>query len=273
MKNLEAIVDWKREWLERHRKAQDIVPLVQRSLEESEWEVATIEECPPEAEWTSASNLEARLEQEYGHLQQTLPMLPDYDPERISGVAASGTAGSQSLYEMVLEMRSWGTPRVLEYVEARTLAYQELQKAHSRPQVVRALLKSRLALPQQSLERFDRASRAYDSVRAGTGTRTAAAVEMRTLLDGVKGDLWNRARQQPGEKMTWEKMAPRLVRRGAEQWELTQLIDQWQTRESLCGRLSTVLKDREGLTEVHLDDLWAQLLDHLKIVLEWIQVV
>ena len=103
--------------------------------------------------------------------------------------------------------------------------------------------------------------------KAGTTPKTSTAVEIRTLIDGVKGDLFNLARKWQKENMSWEEMVERLARGEIEKQEL---LDQKKVHSSLISRLSDVLKDREGGSITNIENIWIQVLDHLYVLLNLI---
>ena len=90
---------------------------------------------------------------------------------------------------------------------------------------------------------------------------SAAALHMRTLVDGVKGELFERARIAKGEKMDWALMSARL---GSDALRAVSLRNQETFREALYKDLSGTAKLR-GVGSP--DDLWSRTLDHLLVVL------
>jgi len=200
MKGLEAKRDYFREWLKRCGKAQESAPSIQQALEITEWELEALTNRPDEADEIQLGDLEARFEREYDHVAQTLPMMPEYDPGAIPTLTAVTTSGSASTYVYVTRVGGLGTQKAKDYADKYTITYRELQEAQSRPKEVEALLQKLGG--SQTLERFSSAQKACSMSKSGIGARTAAALEMRTLLDGVKGDLFEKARRRQGENMT-----------------------------------------------------------------------
>jgi hypothetical protein len=147
--------------------------------------------------------------------------------------------------------------------------YTQLRESQERPKKVRDLLTN---LNDKSLiERFDRALKAFSATRTGTTERTAASLEMRTLLDGLKGYLWKTARRHDRENMKWELMAERLAKGMVGGYEWQTLIEQESKYTQLFNTLSAVGKDRTSITQERLDLLWGQLLDHIQVVLTMIK--
>jgi hypothetical protein len=170
-------------WLERFAKADRIAPYVQQGLETTEWEIEALRQSPDEAIEvpfpTSAKVY--RLRNEY--LSESLPMLHDYTIPAMASTIASTSAGSASTYGWIAQLGDLDIPHVQEYSKKYTMQYWQIQENQSRPWTVRALLQ-RLGNPQ-TIQRFDRALKAYQATKTGTGERTAAAGDMRTLLYGI----------------------------------------------------------------------------------------
>ena len=227
MEGLEAKKAYLREWLERYKKAQDVVPSVQRNLEMTEWEMRALADRPEEAEEIPLDDLETRFDREYNHLIRVLPMMPEYDPGSIPTLTAVTTSGSASTYVYVSRVGDLGTKEAQEYSRKHTVAYRKLQATQERPKEVRSLVE-KLANPQ-TLERFDQASDAYFATRSGTGKRNAAAGAMRTLLDGVQGDLFKIASRWPRENMKWDTMVERLSKGEIEGTEHKELLSLFST--------------------------------------------
>jgi hypothetical protein len=265
---LEAKSEYLKEWIERYKGAQEVVQYVQTNLDTTEWELQALNNRPDEADEIPLADLYTKFDRDYDYLTSALPMMPQYSPDAFLNSTAVSTSGSASVYEYVARVGDMGVPAAQAYSRKYTAIYHELQAAQARPKAIRDLL-GKLGNPQTQ-ERFDRALMAYSAAQSGTGERTTAALEMRTLLDGIKGDLFKKARRRPKENMSWSEMAARLAKgipRGTEQQELA---DQELVRTSLISRLSDIAKDREGGSLTNLDNLWTQISDHIYIVLSLI---
>jgi len=253
------------EWLRRAKKTQDAVPIVQTILEVTDWEIEALSNYPEEADEIPLAGLAVKLERDHSYLINALPLPPDYSTGVLLNATAVTTSGSAGVYDYVTRVGDLGTPQAISYSEKFGGLYHDLLEAHSRPQTVRNLL-TKLNNPQ-TLERFDTAYKAYMAAKSGVGTRTAAATEVRNLLDGVKGDLFQMARTSPDENMTWDEMVERLSKGISSGPEHQELVHQGSERSRLISRLSDVLKDREGGSVTNLDNVWTLLLDHTYTVL------
>lgn len=254
-------------WLERHVKAQEIAPIVEHALEVTEWEYEALRERPEVADEIPFPTPLEDYHRRNQVLWDSLPMLPEFYISDILTTSGSSAGSAMSTYGYIARVGDIEEPEAREYSQKHTLQYWQIQERQLRPSQVRNQIQ-RLRNPN-TVERFDRAIDAYSATRFGGGTRTAAAAEMRTLLDGIKGDLWQRARRLPGEKMTCDIAADRLAKGEAEK---TEIIIQFEERDRLYNRLSSILKDREGGSVTNLDHVWTQLLDHIYAVLNLIDL-
>lgn len=264
---LEAKKEYLTEWLARFKKAQGVLPPVQMHIDLTDWELDALTNSPDGAEDISIEELEEKIEGDYRFLQKALPMMPDYDFSTLTdstSVAVSGATGESGFSGYVANVGELGTQEAIAYSRIYIDRYQELQESQFRPQVVRDLVKK---LGVQAIERFDRAFNAYIAFKSGIGERTAAALEMRTLIDGIKGDLFQRARSVPRENMTWKIMVQRLLKEKSGGIEENTFIAQEANRDTLINSLSDVAKDREGKSSKNLGLLWMQTLDHIYVIL------
>lgn len=87
---------------------------------------------------------------------------------------------------------------------------------------------------------------------------------MRNVFNGVKGDLFEKARKTPNENMTWITMYQRLAKGENERQAL---LRNDTVRTSLNKDLSETLKDRANSSTNNIDNLWTQTLDFIYTVL------
>lgn len=71
--------------------------------------------------------------------------------------------------------------------------------------------------------------------------------------------------------MTWATMSMRLAKGGHRGEECAQLTQQETIRSTLYDSLSDIVKDRDSGFPANLDNLWAQSLDHIYVVLDLVQ--
>lgn len=252
------------EWLIRFNQAKDIAPHVYRVLQNVKWQKDALKNQPDEAAEIPTGDLSASIDAAHIHLMNTFPLMPEYSRVSANTTGAYSASAGSGIYNFVARVGDLGTPAAKAYSEKFTGLYRNLQVAQDRPQEVRRLVE-RLR-QSQTLARFDTAYKSYLEIKAG-GSRAGAAGNVRTLLDGIKGDLFEKARKSPKENMTWETMAGRLVAGASADEDRKQLVLKLINHQSLVNRLSEVLKDREAGSLTNLDDLWTQVLDHIFTVL------
>jgi len=252
-------------WLQNFEQAQDIVPRVQKELEKTEWEIDALSNLPDEAAEIPSGDMTVLFDNDFKYLTHALPMIPTFDVSQLSSSDAISASGTMSVYEYVSRIGDIETPKAFEFSNHYTLKYQEIQLAHDRPNEVRNLLAK---LPSKNTsERFERAEKSYMLFKAGNGEKTSAAIEMRTFVDGLSGDLFQVARKWEKENMTWERMAERLSKGDTAGVEYNEMIRQKGIHSSLINRLSEIGKDREGGSATNLNHIWTELLDHVFTVL------
>ncbi len=260
-RKLKELVGHLGQWLERFQKAKEAVPEVQKIKEQAEWLTQVVEERPPEVLDISTGPLEERIDQTHKFVLETLPMLPEVDPRSITFATSTSTFGTDSAVTFLMLAGERDSPRAKEYTDKQQRDYEELQRVQKRFEEVRDRM--RKVLPMKVIQ-LELAYQTYYAAKSGIGERTAAALEMRTLLDQVQGELFQKAQRNPRENMTWETMAERL------QPDLVPsnlLKAQKQTRSDLVDELSVIAKQREGISTRDLNVVWTRWLDHLYIVL------
>lgn len=260
-RKLKEIIGHVSQWLERFQKAKEAVPDVQKIKEEAEWLTQVFKDRPPEVLDISADPLEERIDQTHKIVMEGLQMLPEIDRQSITFATSASTFGTDSAISYVIMAAESDSPRAREYAEKQQRAYEELQRVQKRFEEVRERMRKLLPMKVTQLEL---AHQAYYTAKSGTGERTAAALEMRTLLNQVQGELFQKARSKPKENMTWETMAERLQPDPAPR---SLLRAQEQTRSELVDELSRITKQREGISIRDLNIVWMRWLDHLYIVL------
>jgi len=180
--------------------------------------------------------------------------------------STSGTVSSSTdYYSFVSRIGDLGTSNTVEYSGKYVSLYQDIQQTQDRQNLVRQMIE-KLDNPN-TLERFDRAVTAYSLYKTGIEERTSTAMTIRTLMDGVQGALFEKARKQPKENMRWEKMGSRLAGIVSSSGNYRNFMFQNQVRSQLISRLSDIGKDREGGAATNLGFVWTQVLDHLFVSL------
>ncbi|MEQ1911577.1 MAG: hypothetical protein ABMA15_22360 [Vicinamibacterales bacterium] len=258
MDDLKKLSNQLHTWLDHYRSAARIAPSVQEAAEEVDWQISVLEARPTEAYSVPMTRFDERARFALQSVGQLLPEMPEYRPGidlRINSITSS-TGISANNY--IVEVADLGTPSAVDWARRAQEGYQALQTAHRRHERVRELLLVRFPLV---VGRFDAAVVAYQQARLNVGHQSGAALEMRTVLDGIQGELFERARQNTREKMTWSVMSSRLAPGSTAD---TLLRSEESNRRSLYEDLSAVAKQRGARS---IEALWSRTVDHLFVVL------
>jgi hypothetical protein len=253
------------EWVGNLKQAQEALPFVKKILEKTEWEIAALSNRPPGAIRIPTGDLSASINRTNRYMAAALPMVPVYDTDRFGTLVTLASSETSRTYSYVAQVGDGSVAGGQEYSVTFIRQYQDLQEKHEQPAAVCSLLE-KFKNPSL-LGRFARATMAYNQAVSGVGEPTAAANEMRNLLDGVKGELFDKARRKEKKKMTWNIMAERLAKRGPGGIEHQELLEQGEIFSSLFDRLSKILKAREAGTRTDVDIVWIEVLDHIYAVL------
>jgi len=257
--------EYLRQWLAQFQAASRAAAEVQKNLDFTDLQIRAVESRPDESSEIPLPNLGGTVDHDFSYLRTAYPWLPDFNEPNLSTASSFSSTGTVQISMYLGRVGDINSYITKEYSEEYLSEFEDLQNRYDRPTELRLLLK-RLS-SKGSLERLENAIRSFDSYRSGTGSRTSAAADMRTLLDGVKGDLFELARLHPGENITWEIMASRLAIGGVTSPQYAELLDLEKVRSSLISRLSDIFKDREAGSVTNMDQIWLEFQEHLVAVL------
>jgi len=207
IKNLEAKLAHLLDWMKGLKDANTVAPEVQQQIELVQWQLEVLKNAPDEAEEIPFNPPSPK--KSYLHTKSVLPLIPKYNLGNIVNSTSGTVSSSSDYYNYVARVGDLGTPKAFEFSGRFTGLYQNIQQAQDRQSLVKQMIE-KLESPN-TVERFDRAVNAYSMYKSGIGERTSAAMVIRTLLNGVQGTLFEKARKQPKENMTWGKMGSRLA--------------------------------------------------------------
>lgn len=252
--------DYLRLWLERSQKAADAAPTVQQLCEDMDWVVQTLDRRPPEAADIPSLQLDEVAESVFQRVSSELPMIPQVDPTGLNSATSTAVSSTSAVVGYVENVGRLQTPDTERYASESLSEYRQLQDSHQRPEQVRILLAA--TLPAVG-SKFDSARDAYRRCKSGHGTERAAALEMRTFLNGLEGELFERARHRPRENMNPDIVLGRIYSSAPTRAEVKQQFGQ---KSSLIEALSAMAKRRDSSRVYDLDALWARVLDHAFII-------
>ena len=257
--------DYLTEWISRTQQAYAEIPGVRRLKADIDLQIVTLENQPEEADQIPLGNLEQTIDIEQQYILEHIQMPPKVMPVSIASATAITASGTAGVYEYVSRVGELNTQATIVYENEFLTRYHSLQQHRNQTETIRSIIR-RMSCPG-SLERFERALSFLSTVLAGSSELTAAAMEIRTLLDGIQGDLFALARQWPKENMTWDSMIKRLSGDYPDGPKYQTLYSQQQKRSALILKLSEIGKDRVSASPSDLEEIWVQVLEHLYIVL------
>lgn len=251
------------EWKSRYKSAQQMLPYLDRQLELTELSIQALTDLPEEAQDIPHQDLAPLLDQENDRIKFTFGLMPQYDPEdakNSTNLLVSGSTASISV--IVSRTLQVGTEAAQTFAYDYSNRLQAIQASQSREATIRDLLNR---LPHDApLKSLDAAQAAFAGWRSQTVEASAAASELRNLIYKLKGELFDLARNQPGENMTWERMAHRLAKGNQEK---EALLRQEKLQLLILPDLSHMAKARTAPLPKKLEYLWSQTLDHVFSIL------
>lgn len=263
IKNLEAKLTHLLQWMEGLKEANKAATEAQQQIELVQWQIEVLKNAPDEAEEIAFNPPSA--EQNYLYTKSVFPLFPKYDLGNMVNSTSGTVSSSSDYYNYVVRIGDLQTPSAFVYSQKYAEVYENIQQTQDRQIHVKQMIE-KLKNPN-TLERYDRAENLFSMYKSGIGERTAAAIEIRTLLDGIQGTLFEKARNQPKENMTWEKMGSRLANIVPDSESYKEFNKQNEVRSKLFSSLSDIGKDRESGAATNLEFVWAQVLDHLYVTL------
>ena len=267
MKRLKEVRGHLKTWLERHKKASEIAPEVQRTYDLVDWQYQMWSAAPKDLQKSWKHTLEPVVEREWEVTVRHLPQIPEYNVHAGTTVSTVVTSATTISYDCLLSARDLGAIDP-EYFDSQARSYRVIQNSQRRVDQVRELT-TRL-FPSLSRQ-LDEARKSFESARAGSVSAAAAALEIRTLIDRAQGELFNKAKKHPKENMTWDTMTARLCPHDRAPEQSATLTTQKKLRGQVIGRLSGVAKRRAEANVIELEHAWTQALDHLYVVFRAIE--
>jgi hypothetical protein len=257
--------DYLQEWLKSVKAADDAIPEAQKKLEMLNWQIEVLNNKPEVSDEIPLTDLPTIVDQDDRLTRAVFPIYPHIDTHELLNTTAVTTSGTAYMYAYLTRVGDLGTEDALDYSKYYIRSYQDIQNNQNRNAEVRKIISTKLS--QNVLERFDRANASMEKYKSGLRERTATAMEFRTLLDGIKGDLIAMGKRSQKEDINWDIMVERVFSSDKQSTNYIELIRQGKLRSSLIESLSRIGKDREGSMTLELENLWIQILDHIFTIL------
>jgi hypothetical protein len=241
------------EWLQRDERQRALRPDVTRMLGTAVWQVDAMDALrgtSPEM----AREVEYDLTRSFTALKESLPLPPSLHDSTTTSTTSYAAASSNRVYEALMSTRGTDPlPRVTKEVRR----YESLVAEQGRAQ--EAGRRVGLLFPELA-ERFKAALDAAEVAKRDELVQESAAMEMRTFLYKLKGELFAKARMNAVENMTWELMAERLgVGAGCEG-----LVEQGGAHGSVISTLTNIGKAR--YSTFSFTEAWTRFVDHVYVV-------
>lgn len=242
------------EWLRRYTVMADVAPMVKKTLDYTNWEIDVVENRPSILGGPSLPDLAHSTKLDLANVQTILPMPYQYTPDTIAGASAFSSTGVIAVFDYTQEFVGFAEADGVDYAEDAKASLEKLDSTYNTHDELRHLIAT---FGKRGLnDRFSVVSSALESYQIGTSDKTAAAIGMRNLLDGVKGELWSRARTHPSENMTWSLMANRLAYGSIGGPHHDTLLSLESTYTSIIAKLSEIAKDRDCKTLLDPISIW-----------------
>jgi hypothetical protein len=195
------------------------------------------------------------------------PYPPDYNPTDKYGAffpttfatTTSVASGTAAIFDALLSEVGFSGKPSLKAVQA-IKSYEQLQRTQGRITEARSRLIGHFP---NLLEFFVKAEKTYHLAVINPDDMPHAVLAMWTLLEKLKGELFNKALHGTNENMTWATFAERLSRNEDAR---NTLLEEDERRSQLISSLSSALKKREASNSSPLSSVWPLVLDHIFIV-------
>ncbi len=253
-------------WLSQAKAIADAVPKVQQQLELASWETSALSAAPDEIITPLSGNLNSSLCQDLEIVKRALPQIPEIDLRFLSASTGSTAATAAYIYtitdqarwSVVVPISEWGSRHSNEY-----LALQD--RLEREGEVLNLLSKLKPSLGNE----FKQASNDVKKCLANNISQTSAGIAMRNVLEHFKGELFELARKHPREqKLNWTEIADQLVDHGTPRDRFKIQEERWNY---LQQRLSRLAKGHITIDKLDLKSIFAELIDHIYIILSLVQ--
>jgi len=247
------------DWAENFQKAQQVAPFVEKAIEQKKWETETMDTMPEAATDIPLDRLYETWRLERANWTEILPPMPRYDVNLFPTGVAINTTSAVTLYDVVniaseiKEAASWANRQKTKY--------SKIHEDQNRIEEVKRLLQK---LDPAREGEFEEAEQAYRVRRLGAGQDTAVGIAMRNVLEHVKGNLFEVAKEKPSEqKIMWSVMAERLANGGPNSPAHQTLLNLESDWKSLHTRFTEISKNLDSGVATDLESAFVQAVDFL----------
>lgn len=258
-------------WMSGYKQYEAAAPFVANLLETTEWEIDALENKPDSVDEILSGEVSDSLKVDLETTKKSFPLPPKLVVRAVDNTAGTSSTGTAGIYEVLARAWDLEDDETKQFSAIYRSKYEEIQERQNRPEELRKLLEK--FGKTNILERFDRAKESVSQYKLHSQTKTSAASDVRTFLEGLNGNLRDKAKKWSGENDPhWSEIALRLCR---DQQNLQSLneIEHWGKKyDEYHARLSKMTHDREHGIETNLLALWTEMLDRVYALLNMIEL-
>jgi hypothetical protein len=243
------------EWLKLDDKQRALRPYVTRMLGTATWEEGAMDAIRRESP-QMATEVDGELSKSVEVLKRMFPLPRDYGDEAHISMTSTVVSSTATVFETLVAIRGEresASPRISDAIGRYEQIVDEQGRAAEAGQRLQRLFPSLNA-------RFTAVQDVAVVARGNPREEERAAMDMRTFLDKLKGELFAKAYARPGENMTWEIMAKRLAPATGSQV----LADEGRRFSGLIDTLSNIGKARHSA--YNFTEVWTRFVDHVYVV-------
>lgn len=249
------------------KNANEVVPVVQKAKETSEWLLQSVNSTPkPASSIFEDPEIEEVQSIDLNIWDKGLPKIT-INPEFIttSGSAASGTASEVVFTKLVDFRKNPEYPRVASLIEPLIENYMQLQAKHNKPnEIIESFKKISTKLARE----FEQANQSYMKANSGVLQTNEAAIGMRNVLEHFVGELLELARkvenrQVKNKEQQWLFISEKLATGGVGSSEYKLLKQKYKNHKEIHKELTGISKSLVNSSLLKLRVTHTKWVDHL----------
>lgn len=241
------------------KKYIKVIPILEKLLDRTNWEINAIEKIPEEASDFPTEHLYVNLGIENDILFKSVPLTPTINYEDLYYMTTTSGSASSDLYELVSRIGEIDSPSTKRYYYEQTETYKEFQNKYNIFEEINNQL-TQLHF-KSTKERFNTAFDNLQKYKNGIVDGKSTAMSIRTFVDGLKGELWELARNHKGDNMNWDILENRFSSILKDQLLIQTIKSNLSKYESLIKRISPIGKGMVEVSVVGLESIWIEVLD------------
>lgn len=258
------------DWLKRANEVAAVIPAVQKAMQWDFLCAQTFGATPAGQNLPNTERLFNQLAVENSYLKSNQPKLPEVMTFMGTGSALAYSVGTEAASLLsgysqngTTEIKAWATQSLGQFT-------QPLQE-----DVFITVISSKLDRLYGGLTKeFQDAMQTTRAVLAGASINSSAGIAMRNVLENLKGNMLNAARQRSGNKnlSKWEEAARAVAKGGATSFEANQLVAKEGDWRRLWEETTGLAKNNSKMTLADLEAAYFRWLGLLHSSLSFIEL-